>query len=132
MPEPIVGEIATLRIEAISQKHSGEGQIWVYPGNNINIINSDLEWHGSVTAGEPFIHEITFCITYPGTTAFYMVAAVEGAYPGENQVQIISDVDSAQVLTGSEYTGSWTPLPYRTPTAVPEPITLSPECAGKE
>ena len=131
MPEPIVGEIVTLRIEAVSQRNGGEGHIWVTPFDNIHIINSDLEWHGPVTAGKPFMHEITFCITYPGTTGFYIVASVEGTYPGENDVHIISDADSAQVLTGSEYSPRVAPF-GSTPTPTPAPVPISPECAGKE
>ncbi len=41
-PEPIVGEIATLRIEAVSQKFSGDGRITVYPSKNISITEGDL------------------------------------------------------------------------------------------
>lgn len=100
-PEPIVGEIATLHIEVISQKYSGEGLISVFPGNNIDIIDSDLKWHGHVTTGEPFTHELAFCITRPSTTAFYIVANVTGTNPGETQIHIISDGDSDQVLSRS-------------------------------
>lgn len=129
-PEPIVGQIATLRIEAVSQKYSGDGLISIIPFNNINIIEGELEWHGPVTAGEPFIYELSFCITQPGNTGFYMAAAVVEKDTGVNQLHIVSTADSAQVIPSSEYKGELQPPQGSTPTPTPEPVLVSSECKG--
>jgi hypothetical protein len=130
-PEPIVGQIATLHIEAISEKYSGDGGILIIPGNNINIVDGDLEWRGPVTADEPFVYELSFCITQPGQTGFYIQAAVMGKDTGENRLHIYSTGDSAEVVPSSDYEVHQPPL-WSTPTPTPEPVVVSPECAGEE
>lgn len=129
-PEPVVGQIATLHIETIAERHSGEGVISIIPFNNINIVDGDLEWRGSVTAGEPVVYELSFCITQPGQTGFYMSAVVKGGV-GENQLQIYSTGDSATVVPSSENEVHQAPL-WSTLTPTPEPVIVSAECAGDE
>lgn len=128
-PEPIVGEIATLHIDALSSQCSGDGLLSITPFNNINIIEGELEWRGNVKAGEPFVHELTFCITQPGNTGFYIQAGVGGKGIGQNQLHILSTADSAEVIASSEYRVRQPPQ-GSTPTPTPEPVPVSPECAG--
>lgn len=143
-PEPVVGEIVTLHIEAISPKQGGDSVFTIYFNEEINFLEvapewqvpvedrgtESLEWHGQVTAGEPSVHEFTFCVTKPGNWGIQIEAGVVGKGFGENRLHILSTAESAQVIPSSEYGGSWTPPPKRTPTAIPEPVTISPECAG--
>jgi hypothetical protein len=131
-PEPIVGEIVTLRIEAVSEKYSGEGVIVIVPTQGlkgINILGDDLEWRGEVVAGEPFIYEVPICVHQPGIWEIYFQAAVAGIDVGENILHITSDTDSAQVIPSSEYKVYQPPL-GSTPIPTPEPVTVSPECMG--
>lgn len=143
-PEPVVGEIVTLRIEAISPKQGGDSVFTIYFNEEINFLEvapewqvpaedrgaESLEWHGQVVAEDPSVHEFTFCVTKPGNWGIHIEAGVGGKEFGENTLHILSTAESAQVIPSSEYGGSSTPPPKRTPTAIPEPVTISPECAG--
>jgi len=142
-PDPIVGEIVTLTLEILSPKESGEGIFTLYHNEEINFLEiapewqvpaedrgtESLEWHGQVTAGEPPVNEFTFCVTKPGNWGIQIEAGVVGKGFGENSLHIISTAESAQVIPSSEYGGSWTTPSMRTPTTIPEPVTISPECA---
>jgi hypothetical protein len=131
-PEPIVGEIVTLRIEAVSEKYSGEGLILIVPTEGmkgINIIGDNLEWRGEVVAGEPFIYEVPICVHQPGYWSIYFEAGVEGWGSEATELHITSDTDSAQVIPSSEYKVYQPPL-GSTPIPTPEPVSVSPECMG--
>jgi hypothetical protein len=126
-PEPIVGEIVTLRIEAVSKKYSGEGIIVIVPSERmkgINIMDDDLEWRGEIVVGEPFIFEVPICVKQPGIWTVHFQAAVAGIDVGENILYIVSDTDSAQVIPGSKYNSSRVTVPE------PKPVSISPECMG--
>lgn len=143
-PDPIVGEIVTLTIETLSPKESGEGVFYLYYNKEINFLEmppewyepaedrgaESLEWRGPVVAGEPSVHEFTLCVTKPGNWGIHIGAGVGGKEFGENTLHIIGTADSAQVIPSSKYGGSWTPPPKRTPILTPEPVQVSPECAG--
>lgn len=132
-PEPIVGEIVTLRIEAISEQLSGDGIITIQPSSAINIVSGGEEWRGEITVGEPFTHEVSICVLRPGRWVIFYAAGVEGHNNGvdgeSGKLHIISSTDSASVIPGSKYKG-YNPPPGSPPTPTPEPITISPECAG--
>lgn len=148
-PEPVVGELVTLRIEIISPKFGGNGQLVVFHSEEINFLDigsewqspaggvggdgKNLGWSGPVVAGAPLIHELTLCVTKPGNWVIYITMGTDEGGVGADQLHIISTADSAQVIPSSEYEGELQAPFGSKPTPTPEPvaISLSPECAGE-
>ncbi|VAW31382.1 hypothetical protein MNBD_CHLOROFLEXI01-4064 [hydrothermal vent metagenome] len=96
-PEPIVGEIVTLRIEVVSEKFSGDGEISIQMNDEINFVAGGpgwqktlvthetstgaqtLEifvWRGHIEANEPQIQEVSICVTQPGEWVIFLSAGV--------------------------------------------------------
>lgn len=148
-PEPVVGEIVTLRIETLSPKFGGNSQLVVFHSEEINFLDigsgwqvpaagvggdvKNLGWSGPVVAGTPLIHELTLCVTKPDNWVIYITMGTDEGVVGADQLHIISTADSAQVIPGSDYEGELQAPFGSTPTLTPEPVTisLSPECAGE-
>ncbi|VAW33782.1 hypothetical protein MNBD_CHLOROFLEXI01-1173 [hydrothermal vent metagenome] len=155
-PEPIVGEIVTLRIEVVSEKFSGDGEINIQMLGEINFVAGSPEWQktlvthetstgsqtleifvwrGHIEANEPQIQEVSICVTQPGEWGISLNAGTTGLDGGGGDVDgtrlhIISTADSAQVIPSSDYKG-----PQRsfssTPLPTPMPVTVSVECSGE-
>jgi hypothetical protein len=127
IPAPVIGEVVTLKIEALSEKFSGDGGIWITTFDGINLVNGNSQWYGPVKAGEPFSHGVSICVFQPGFTGIYVAASVIGKDIGETQLNIYSTITSAEIDPRSRYRQ---PPQGSTPTPTPEPVSVSPECAG--
>ena len=126
-PEPIVGEIVTLKIEALSEKFSGDGAIWITTSDGINLVSGNSEWYGPVSAGKPFTHEVSICVFQPGFSGIYIAASIIGKDTGEIQLNTYSTTTSAEINPRERYNQ---PPSGSTPIPTPEPVTVSPECMG--
>lgn len=155
-PDPIVGEIVTLRIEVISEKFSGDGEIYFQMNDEINFVAGSpewqetlvtdetatepqtrriLAWRGYMEANEPQIHEISICVTQPGWWKIIMGASISDSDAKvmdwiRSDLHIVSMVDSAEVIPSSEYEVRIPPF-GSTPIPTPEPVNVSAECSGE-
>ena len=149
-PEPIVGDIVTLRIEAVSQKFSGNGEISIQMlGGGVNFVAGGPDWQktlvtnetgtqtqevfvwqGHIEANEPQIQEVSICVTQPGNWIVYYAVSVGVGDAASSQLHILSTVDSAEVIPSSDYAAYQPPL-GSTPIPTPIPVTVSAECSGE-
>jgi argininosuccinate lyase len=145
---------ATLHIEAMSEKFSGDGKmsIQMLGGGNFVAGGPDWQktlvtnetgtqtqevfvWQGHLAANEPQIHEISICVTQPGWWKINMGASVLGSDSKvidgvSSDLHIVSFSDSAEVIPSSDYSPRQPPL-GSTPIPTPEPVTVSAECSGE-
>ena len=144
-PEPIVGQIVTLRIEAVSEKFSDEGLISVQMSDEISVVSlgSDweekplvnpereivgkyYEWQSYFAVDEPQAAELSLCVTRPGNFAIYFSAGVGGIAFDDDKLYINSAIDSAEVLTIRQHSRTVRANSTRAPT--PEPVPVPSEC----
>ncbi|MAU01186.1 MAG: hypothetical protein CL608_28925 [Anaerolineaceae bacterium] len=151
-----MGEIVTLRIEVISEKFSGDGEVYFQMNDEINFVAGSpewqetlvtdetstepqmrriLAWQGYIEANEPQIHEVSICVTQPGWWNIIMGASISDSDAKvidgiRSDLHIVSMADSAEVIPSSEYEVRQPPL-GSTPIPTPEPVTVSAECSGE-
>ncbi|MCB8990427.1 MAG: hypothetical protein H6664_03655 [Ardenticatenaceae bacterium] len=147
-PDPVVGKIVTLHIEVMSGKDAADVTISTLLPDEINLVDGDLEWHGSLKANQPQVHEMSICVLRPGENwRIYLGVASqlsETSSIGDGDIlNIESTTDSARVIPSKDYrvTGPGNAVTaiveaqnataeaqHATPTPVPP--TVSAECSG--
>lgn len=146
-PKPIVGQIFTLHIDAVSEKFSDDGVITVQMSDEISVVSlgSDweqkplvnpegeivgkyYEWQGYFVVDKPQAAELSLCVTRPGNFAIYFSAGVGGIAFDDDKLYINSAIDTAEVLTIRQHSRTVRANSTRAPT--PEPVPVSAECLG--
>lgn len=140
-PDPIVGEIVTLHIEAVSGKDEHDATIDILLPEEINLVAGDLGWHGYLTANQPKVHEVSICVLRPGENWHIFIGASSqlSATSSTGDMEILnieSTLSSAHVIRSADYrvTGPGNPataiLEVQNATLTPIPPTVSAECSG--
>ncbi|HNB52008.1 MAG TPA: hypothetical protein PK530_08705 [Anaerolineales bacterium] len=65
-PDPLIGQVAILHIEFVSQDDEPETTLEIFLPEGIKLVKGDLTWKGSLTATQPQTHEISICTLYEG------------------------------------------------------------------
>ena len=134
-PEPIVGRLATLHVEAKSDRNEPDARIVVTLPEEIKLVKGSLSWRGSLVANRPQTHELSICVLREGEWRIWIAAASRlspsSSYGDSEILNIRSTTQSAQVIPGSKYRAPiWPQFGIETPT--PAPVTVSPECSGQQ
>jgi len=133
-PEPIVGRVAILHVEAKSDRNEPDASIVVTLPEEIKLVKGSLSWRGSLVANRPQAHELSICVLREGEWKIWVVAASQlspsSSYNATEILNIRSTTRSAEVIPGSKYRSPlWLPG-FQTPTLAP--VTVSPECSGQQ
>jgi hypothetical protein len=140
-PDPIVGEIVTLHIEVMSGEDEDDVTIGALLPDAINLVDGELEWHGSLKANQPQAHKMSICVLRPGENwRIYLGVSSklsETSSIGDGDtLNIESTIDSAVVIPSKDYrvvgpgnlaTAFWE-VDNVTPTPIPP--TVSAECSS--
>lgn len=147
-PDPIVGEIVTLHIEVMSGEDEDDVTISALLPDEINLVDGELEWHGSLKANQPQAHEMSICVLRPGDNwrIFLGVSSQlsETSSIGDGDIlHIESNADWARVIPSAKYRGTGSGNPATAITAAqnataealnatptPMPPAVSAECSG--
>lgn len=132
-PDPLVGQVVTLRVEVVSEIDAPDASINVVLSDGVNLVSGNLTWHGSLIADQPQTHELSICIPQPGiweiitSTGITSASGITGA---DNRFFYIeSGLEIAQVLTGEQYMEKYRDRwPQNTPTPLPVPIDVATTC----
>ncbi len=149
-PDPIVGEIVTLHIEVMSGKDEPDVTIAALLPNEINLVEGDLQWHGSLTANQPQVHELSICVLRPGENwRIYLGVSSQlsetSSIGDGDTLNIESTANFARVIPSKDYqfVGPGNPVTAITEaqnataealnaTPTPIPPTVSAECSGAQ
>lgn len=134
-PDPVVGQVIDLSIEAISEEDFEHGEIGVLLPTEVQLISGNLTWNGPFFSEKPQFHELSICVTKPGVWEIIIGA---GARDLENDISLAgyslffyleSGLETAQVLTGEQYIGKYRDRwPQNTPTHLPPSIDVVTTC----
>jgi hypothetical protein len=131
MPDPVVGQVATLRVEVVSSENEPDATILVELPAGVKLMEGTLTWKGSLTANQPQVHELSICVLYEGDWRLWLQAhsqlAENSSYQDTETLHLISTTESARVVLGSDYrvtqppggSGPSTPLPETPPDVCP-------------
>ena len=129
-PDPVVGQVVTLEVEVRSTRDEADVTILIQPPEGVLLIDGDLEWHGSLRAGDAYRHTVSLCAIYPGDWAIHATASSrfgpDDTYGDSETIHFISTSETGEAVPGSQYRiiqGS--PVPVLTPSPVPTPATCS-------
>jgi hypothetical protein len=133
-PEPIVGRVATLHVEAKSDRNEPDARIEITLPAEINLVKGSLTWKGALIANRPQAYELSICVLREGEWKIFIGAISQlsrsSSYTDLEILNIRSTARSAEVIPGSKYRSPlWLPG-FQTPT--PVPVTVSPECLGQQ
>jgi len=131
-PEPIVGRVVTLHVEAKSDRNEPDARIEITLPAEVSLVKGSLTWKGALIANRPQAYELSICVLREGEWKIFIGAISQlsssSSYSDLEILNIRSTVRSAEVIPGSRYRSPiWWPG-FRTPT--PAPVTVSPECLG--
>ena len=133
-PEPIVGRVATLHVEAKSDRNEPDARIEITLPAEINLVKGSLTWKGALIANRPQVHELSICVLREGDWKIFIVPISQlspsSSYGDMETLNIRSTVRSARVIPGSKYRAPIWQSGFQTPT--PAPVTVSPECLGQQ
>lgn len=106
-PEPLVGQLVTLRIEIMSIYDESNVTIWVVLPEGVELVAGSLEWQGSLTANHIQSHELSIRVIQEGDWelrigAFSTLSANNG-YQDTETLHLISDFNSTNIVPGREY-----------------------------
>lgn len=108
LPEPVVGRVVTLTVEAVSTRDEPDATILVDLPDGVKLEGGELTWHGSLVANQPQTHELTICVQSEGDWMLWIEAysrlSPSSSYQDADTLHIISWAQSAQVIPGSKYT----------------------------
>jgi hypothetical protein len=65
-PDPLIGQVATLHLEFISDYDQPLTTVDIYLPEGIKLVKGDLNWKGSLTANQPQTHDISICTEFQG------------------------------------------------------------------
>ncbi len=106
-PDPIVGQTATLSIEVISPRDEKDVSIDVLLPEEIRLAAGELSWHGSLSANQPQIHEISIIVLQEGDWRIYLGVSSQlsetSSIGDGDTLNITSMIDSAKVVPSAEY-----------------------------
>lgn len=131
LPEPILGQVATLHIAVMSTKDEPDATILVDLPEGVKLVEGELVWKGSLTANQVQTHEVSICVLYEGDWRLwietYSRISDTSTYEDAETLHIISLNESAQAILGSDYTLAQPPGGFQVPTPLPEiPPTICP------
>ena len=129
-PDPIVGRIVTLEVEIRSTRDEADVTILVQPPEGVRLVDGDLEWHGSLPAGETHSHKMSLCVLYEGDWRIYATTysrfGPDDTYGDSETIHFISTSHDGHAVPGSEYRiDQGSPIPILTPSPVPTPAPCS-------
>lgn len=128
-PEPVVGRVVTLTVEAMSTRDEPDATIWVYLPQGVKLEGGELAWHGSLMANQPQTLTLSICVQYAGDWRLEVGAGSQlsptSSYGDADTLHIINSGETAQVVPGSQY--RLRKFPSDGP-ATPPPPTPSPAC----
>ncbi len=121
LPEPVVGRVVTLTVEAMSTRDEPDAAILVDLPKGVKLVAGDLAWHGSLIANHPQAHELTICVLYAGDWRLwietYSRLSPNSTYQDAETLYISSTAEAAKIVPGSEYK---IPPPNSTLTSLPQ------------
>jgi hypothetical protein len=65
-PDPVIGQTATLRVEVTSPDDEKDVTLIVTLPDGVKLMSGELEWNGSLIAGQPQSYEFALCVLYEG------------------------------------------------------------------
>ncbi|MBK6645082.1 MAG: hypothetical protein IPG44_04905 [Anaerolineales bacterium] len=127
-PDPVIGQTATLRVEVTSPDDEKDVTLIVTLPDGVKLMSGELEWNGSLIAGQPQIYEFALCVLYEGDwrlhISTYSTLTPTSSYGDSETLHLIATIDTAQVVLGSAYRPTQPPEGMPTfPTALPPPPT---------
>lgn len=106
-PEPIVGTVVVMRLNITSTISSSEADLLIELPDGIQLIAGSLSWHGSLSANQPYTHEISLMVLDDGDWHIAIGANLPTSpvtYIGDMYYfYIVSSISSAQVLSEAEF-----------------------------
>lgn len=133
-PDPLVGQVVTLSVEAVSEIDAPDASINVVLSDGVNLVSGNLTWHGSLLADQPQTHELSICIPQPGLWEIITsigVTLASGSRRADNRFFYIeSDTQSAQLLSMEQAMTTYTQHGVSTP--ISSSIEISEMCTRIE
>ena len=106
-PDPIIGQIATLRVEVISKYDEPNAAIIIDLPPGIKLMGGNPLWEGSLKANQPQTHEISICVLYEGNWRLdietYSILSETSSYEDSEVLHIITSGDTAKAVYGKDY-----------------------------
>jgi len=129
-PEPLIGQVATLHLEFISDYDQPLATVDIYLPEGVKLVEGDLTWEGSLTANQSQTHDISICTEWQGNYHIGITGRLRtGQYAGFLEPEtVVLDVTqtNAQVFTSENYADFLRVRPTSTfgpailPTALPQ------------
>ena len=122
-PDPVIGKTATLRVEIMSINDEKDVTIIVALPDGVKLMSGELEWKGSLIAGQPQSHEFALCILYEGDwelhISTYSTTPIE-SYGDSETLHLITSTDTVRVVLGKNYRITQPPGGMLHPTPIPQ------------
>jgi len=83
-PEPVVGQVVTLRVEIESTSDEEDVTILIQTPEAVRLMDGTLTWHGSLRAHEPQVHRVSVCVLIEGDWRIGVTAF--SRFPGGGQL----------------------------------------------
>lgn len=126
-PDPLIGQVATLHLEFISDYDQPVATVDIDLPEGIQLVKGDLNWKGSLTAHQPQTHDISICAEFQrvysiGINGNLWTAEGDGLFTSPRYIYLDVSQTHAQV---AEYSTDLirptnTNGPTMAPTALPQ------------
>lgn len=128
MPDPVVGQTVTLRVEIVSTKDEPDTTIKIQLPEAVKLMDGDLIWRGSLKANQPQTHEVSVCVLYEGdwriSVTAYSRLSEDSTYGDTDSLHLVSTTTTGHAIPGSEY--RYIQPPGGVPPSTPLPETPPP------
>ncbi|VAW33779.1 hypothetical protein MNBD_CHLOROFLEXI01-1172, partial [hydrothermal vent metagenome] len=102
-PEPIVGEIVTLRIKVTSALDEPDVLLMVQMSDEIDLIAGDLTWNGTISSATPLVHEMSIAVREAGNWVITINSGASSFAVDSERLHLISTANSGEVIPSAEY-----------------------------
>ncbi len=128
-PDPLIGQVATLHLEFISDYDQPLTTVDIYLPKGIQLVKGELAWKGSLTANQPQTHDISICVSYPGEwwidiTGRLWTAEDDAGFLEPRTVFLNVGQSNAEVFTDENYADFIRPTPTFGPAILPTALPV--------
>ncbi|HNB55054.1 MAG TPA: hypothetical protein PK530_24100 [Anaerolineales bacterium] len=128
-PDPLIGQVATLHLEFISDYDQPLATVDIYLPEGIKLVKGNLAWKGSLTANQTQTHEIAICTSYPGEwwidiTGRLWVAEGNALFTEPRTVLLNVAQSNAEVVMDKNYADFVRPTPTFGPAILPTALPI--------